>query len=103
MAIPQVIPLSAIAAQSVNVVVSQQVMRLDIRQRATGLFIDISCRDTPVLCGVMCRDRTWIVRDGYFGLPGDFAFLDLEGTSDPSCDGLGGRYVLTYREGQNVA
>lgn len=103
MATPQVIPLSAIAAQSVNVVVSQQVLRLDIRQRSTGLFIDVWCNGVQVLCGVLCRDRTWIVRDGYFGLPGDFAFLDVEGTSDPSYDGLGARYVLTYVEGQDAA
>ncbi|MBV1834637.1 phage baseplate plug family protein [Novacetimonas pomaceti] len=95
----QQIPLVATAAQSLNVVLSQQLVRLDLRQRATGLFMDVWCNGTRVLCGVACLDRNPVVRDACFGVPGDLMFVDQQGTSDPSWDGLGTRYLLLWDDG----
>ncbi|GBR56518.1 phage baseplate plug family protein [Gluconobacter sphaericus] len=99
---PVVIPLSAVASQTVLVPLSSQSIQLDIAQLATGLFMNITLNGTLVMAGVLCQDRTWIVRKSYFGLPGDLVFVDTMGTDDPDYSGLGKRYLLYYQEGQNV-
>lgn len=92
------IPLSPVATQVVTVSLSGQRTRLAINQRTTGLYIDVFVNDAPVILGVVCRDRTLIVRDAYLGFLGDLAFEDTAGTSDPSYTGLGTRFVLAYLE-----
>lgn len=96
------IPLSATAYQSINVTLSGRNVRLDIQQRTTGLYMTVWLDGTIVVAGIICQDRNWIVRHPYIGMPGDLAFADTQGTSDPTYDGLGTRYVLIYREGQNA-
>lgn len=100
---PVVIPIVAVAFQSVQVPLSGQQFQLDIQQRSTGLYMTIIMNNSQIISGVLCQDRTWIVRRACYGLPGDFTFVDMQGTNDPSYDGLGSRYVLFYQEGKNAA
>ncbi|GAA3686748.1 MULTISPECIES: phage baseplate plug family protein [Acetobacter] len=102
MADPVVIPLNAVAQQSVQVTLSSQSVQLDIQQRTTGLYMNIWLNGTMIIAGLLCQDRTWIVQKSYFGMPGDMMFADQEGKSDPDYSGLSGRYVLMYQEGVNV-
>ena len=96
------IPLNAVAYQSLSVPLSGHVIRLELQQRGTGLFAAFWCDGAACLSGVLCQNRNWLARKAYYGLPGDFAFVDTEGTADPDYTGLGGRFVLVYEEGRNA-
>ncbi|MBO1325339.1 hypothetical protein K2X14_11630 [Acetobacter sp. TBRC 12305] len=97
-----IIPINAVAYQAIKVPLSGHSVQLDIQQRSTGLYMNITLDGTLIMAGVICQDRTWIVRKAYFGMPGDLAFQDTQGTDDPVYSGLGSRFVLVYVEGQNV-
>lgn len=91
-----VIPLIAVPSQTLSVQLGGQPCRIDIRQRRTGLFVDLYVQDVPVFQGVKALDRNKLVRDGYLDFTGDLGFIDTQGTSDPDFTGLGGRFVLVW-------
>lgn len=94
------IPLRAVPNQSTLVTLGNQAVQLNVRQRRTGLFIDVLVANQPIILGVIGRDRNLIVRSVYLGFVGDLSFLDSQGTTDPVYSGLGpgGRYALAYLE-----
>lgn len=69
---------------------------INIYQRSTGLYLDLSLSGTAVLNGVVGRDRTLIVINSYLGFVGDLVWVDTLGTSDPSYNGLGSEWLLVY-------
>jgi hypothetical protein len=91
-----IIPLSPAPAQTVTTTIGDQRIRLNVRTRAFGLFVDIYVNDVLVLGGILARNLNRLVRSAYLGFIGDLFFFDTQGTSDPSFDGLGGRFVLIY-------
>jgi hypothetical protein len=91
-----VVPLDAVPNQSFNVTLSGQSCTLRIAQKTTGMFIDVLVANALIIGGVLCLDRTWIVRDTYLGFAGDLFFADTQGTTDPTYTGLGSRYLLIY-------
>ena len=93
-----VIPLVAVPSQTLTTMLGQTPVRLRIRQRRTGLFVDVLSQDVPVIEGVKALDRTKIVRAAYRGFPGDLFFVDTQGTTDPAYDGLGTRYLLLWQK-----
>lgn len=93
------VPLAAAPAQLLKVSLTSTSVQVQLRQRSTGLYLDL-WQDKARLCsGILCQDRTWLVRDKALGLPGDFTFMDTEGTQDPDYTQLGTRYRLLYRAG----
>lgn len=93
-----VIPLNAVPSQTLDTVLNGQPVTINIYQKVNGLYCDLVCT-TMVnggLFGVICENLNRIVRDLYLGFLGDIAFFDTQGTSDPTFDGLGGRYQLAY-------
>lgn len=94
----QIIPLAAIASQTLKVVLAQQSCVLNIYQKSTGLFMDVILEGETILAGVLCRDRVRCVRQGYLGFSGDLAFMDTQGAEDAYFQGLGSRWVLMYLE-----
>ena len=70
--------------------------QIDVRQRRTGLFLDLYVAGNLVIAGALCQDRNPVVRSVYLGFAGDLAFIDTQGTDDPSYTGLGSRWVLAY-------
>lgn len=88
------IPISATPAQTLSIQIGQKSCRISIYQKRTGLFIDLAVNDAPVLSGVLCLDRVWLVRNAYLGFPGDLTFIDTQGTSNPDYTGLGARFKL---------
>lgn len=101
----QTIPLSAVPSQSLSVLLGGQKVEMTLRQRSTGLYADISLNGKQILAGILCQDRTRIVRRAYLGMKGDLVFVDQQGKtdSDPTYDGLGSRYVLYWIEpGENI-
>lgn len=96
------VPLAVTPAQLLKVALSSSVVQVQLRQRSTGLYLDLWQDKTRLCSGVLCQDRTWLVRDKALGLPGDFTFMDTEGTQDPDYTQLGTRYRLFYRAGWNM-
>jgi hypothetical protein len=93
-----IIPLTAVPAQTVEVILVQQSCRITVRQKSTGMYLDLYKSGALLIGGVICQDRNRIVRDAYFGFIGDLCFLDNEGREDPVFTGLGVRFSLAYLE-----
>ena len=92
----QIIPLSDVPSQTISVQLGGQSCRINIKQKRTGLYIDLYRNDVLIVGGVLARDWTKIVRDSYLGFIGDLCFNDTQGSEDPSYPGIGSRYVLCY-------
>ena len=91
------IPLAAVPSQELSIQLGQKSCRIAVYQKRTGLFVDVRVNDRLVVAGALCRDRVWLVRGSYLGFPGDLAFFDTQGTSDPDYTGLGSRFVLVWQ------
>lgn len=94
-----VIPIRAIQAQSLNVIINGALIRIDLYQRSTGLYLDLWQNSIKTVAGAICQNMNPILHAPYLGLGGDLFFLDLQGSSDPTFDGLGSRYILIYADG----
>lgn len=90
------IPLVATPSQVLTVQLGNQSCRISVRQRRTGLFVDLYVQDRPIVLGVKALDRTKLVREDYLDFIGDLFFVDTQGKSDPSYDGLAARYVFIW-------
>ena len=92
----QIVPIQALPNQILSVSLAGQACQLQIVQKSTGLFMNVSVNNAQIIGGVICQDRNRIVRDAYLGFIGDFAFLDTQGKDDPFYTGLGARWLLAY-------
>jgi hypothetical protein len=93
-----VIPLQPVPAQQIAVDLGNQPCTVTVYQKLSGLYMDLAVNDDPIVTGVICENKNRIVRSAYLGFTGDFIFVDSQGSSDPTFDGLGSRYTLTYLE-----
>lgn len=91
-----VVPLVATKNQSLTVYLGGQSVRIDVQQRRTGVYLNIYLNDVRKVAGALALTNTYIVRADYLGLPGDFAFIDLQGSDDPNYAGFGSRWFLVY-------
>lgn len=96
------IPLQGVPSQSLSVVLGGQSCQINVYQRATGLFLDLFVNNAPIILAALCLDRVRLVRTTYQGFVGDLAFADSLGTSDPSYEGLDGRFQLLYLEASDL-
>lgn len=92
------IPLVAVPSQSLSVQLGQQSCRINVRQRRTGVFLDLYVQDVPIALGAKAIDRKYLVRAAYTGFVGDLFFVDTQGTDNPSYEGLGSRWQLAWDE-----
>lgn len=67
-----------------------------------GLFADVVYDGIPIANGRLCLDRTDINPARYNGLSKGLFFVDLQGTSDPTFDGFGTRFMLCYGDPEDV-
>lgn len=93
-----IIPLNPVPAQTLTAQLDGQPTRIDVLQKATGIFLNLYVNDVAIITGVICQDANRIVRDAYLGFIGDLAFYDTQGDADPYYTGLGSRWVLAYLE-----
>lgn len=91
-----IIPLAAVPSQTITTTIADQRIRLNVRQRALGLFVDIFVNDTLLLGGVLARNANRLVRSAYLGFVGDLYFFDTQGREDPDWTGVGSRFLLVY-------
>lgn len=92
----QEIALQPVPSQTLSVSLSNQACQLNIKQGATGLYMDVLVNNAIIVSGVLCENINRIVRDLYLGFAGDFVFVDNQGDTDPYYTGLGDRYSLIY-------
>lgn len=98
-----VVPTVATPSQALTVLLGGQSCSIKIFQKSTGMYLNLSVSDTPIVSGAICLDGVRIVRDAYLGFVGDLAFFDTQGDNDPTYDGLGVRYFLIYLEASDIA
>jgi hypothetical protein len=91
-----VIPLSPVPSQTLAIALGNQNCTIKVYTRATGLFLDLYVSNQPIALGVICLDRNIMVRAAYLGFRGELSFIDSQGASDPTHDGLGSRYNLVW-------
>ena len=92
----QEIPLQPIPSQSTKVVLGGQNCQLLVYQKPEGVFIDVNADGVDMVVGVIARDAVPLVCREYAGFVGNLLFIDTQGSSDPSYDGLGSRFSLVY-------
>lgn len=98
----QTVPLQATPNQTMAVLLGNQNCRINVYQTSYGLFFDLYSNGSRIVVGVKCQNANRIVRYAYLGFVGDFAFYDTQGSSDPSYQGLGGRFQLVYIEQSDI-
>jgi hypothetical protein len=60
------------------------------------IYCDLTVNGQPVWFGVPCLGGVSLKSEAYLGFIGDLIFTDLQGTGDPTFDGLGSRFPLLY-------
>ena len=92
----QIYPVQAVPSQTLNILPNGQSVTLYIYQKSTGLFMDVFLSGALLIAGIRCAYNTYCIRETYWGLVGDFVWLDMQGTSDPYYTSLGSRFLLCY-------
>lgn len=95
----QVIPLSAVPAQTLSIVLAGQNCNISVYTLTTGLYFDLEADGVSICRTMVCRDLARLLLDrGYRGFVGDFVFVDTQGDDDPDYTGLGTRFLLLYND-----
>lgn len=90
------IPLLSVKSQLLSVQLGGQSCQIKIAHRTFGMYVDLYVNQSLIIGGVLALNDNRIVRSKYLGFLGDLYFHDRHGTSNPSYDGLGSRFVLLY-------
>lgn len=105
----QQVPLAAVAAQTLSIILGGQNCQLAIYQKTTGLYLDLSVGGVPILNTMICRNAEQLLIDRtYLGFVGDLMFIDTQADTlfdgtDPQYEGLGAQYQLIYLTGAELA
>jgi hypothetical protein len=101
----QIIPIADTFSQTISVQLAGQNCTINLYQKSTGFYCDLSVNGSLLIGGVICQNLNRIVRSLYLGFIGDLCFVDTQGSFtlpstglDPSSPGLGTRYVFCYIE-----
>jgi hypothetical protein len=100
----QIVPLTAVPSQSLTVLLNGQTCAINVYQKSTGLFFDLSVQGvtnpltgmSQLVTAMLCLNGVGLVREAYLGFIGQLVFVDTQGDTDPYYTGLGSRYILTY-------
>lgn len=93
------VPTLVTPAQSLTTTLAGQSVRLDIMQKAFGLFTDVYVNGALVIGGVKAEADNPVVRSAYLGFLGDLYFHDIRNAGDgaqPSFEELGSRFALLF-------
>ena len=92
-----IIPIDSIPSQTFQVQLGNQNCSINIYQKSTGLYFDLIVNNNQCVKTMICLNLVGLVREAYQGLVGQLFFFDTQGTSDPTYDGLGTRFLLIYK------
>jgi hypothetical protein len=99
----QQVPLTAVASQTLSIVLNGQAAQIAVYTLSTGLYFDLLDDGVPIVTTRIARDKTRLLLNAqYQGFVGDFCFVDTQGSNDPTFDGLGARYQLIYLEAADL-
>lgn len=91
------IPTIATAAQSLTTTLAGQGVKIDMAQKATGLFADVFVNDALIVGGVLVQNDNPLIRSQYLGFAGELFFHDTQGgLGDVSFTDLAGRVSLLF-------
>jgi len=99
----QNIPLQPVPTQATKVVLGGQNVQLLIYQKPQGVFVDINADGVDIVVGIIARDAVPLMCRDYMGFIGNLLFVDTQGNSDPTYDGLGSRFSLVYLTAEEYA
>jgi hypothetical protein len=99
----QNIPLQPVPTQATKVVLGGQNVQLLIYQKPQGVFVDINADGVDIVVGIIARDAVPLMCRNYMGFIGNLLFVDTQGSSDPTYDGLGSRFSLVYLTAEEYA
>lgn len=93
------IPLQPVTNQTLAVTLARQSAQITLRQMGGVVYFSLTAGGVSIVRTRACRDRQRILLDArYQPFVGDFAFVDVQGRSDPTFAGLGSRFLLFYIE-----
>lgn len=92
----RIIPLQAVPAQTLSVLLAAQNCQISVFQKGSRVYMTLSVNNTLILSTVICRNRVKIVRYAYLGFIGDLVFIDKQGDADPDYTGFNTRFKLVY-------
>lgn len=90
------VPLQAVPSQQLQIVLGGQNCQIAVYLIGAALFVDLNSNNTDISTAVLALNGIVLVPTVYFGFEGNLVFVDTQGTSDPTYDGLGSRYQLMY-------
>jgi hypothetical protein len=93
----QIVPTTAVAAQTFSVQLNNQNCTINLYQKSTGLYFDLILNNATIVQTMICLNLVGLIREAYLGFEGQLFFFDTQGTQDPTYDGLGSRYQLIYQ------
>jgi hypothetical protein len=99
----QIIPLQTVPSQTVSITLNNQICQINVYQKSGTIYVDLYVDLILVIGGVACWNNNVIVRSGYLGFDGDLAFIDTQGSLDPTYPGIGDRFFLAYFTKAEVA
>lgn len=90
------ITLSALPAQTFQVVLDDQQCRITLYQRGRRMYLDLDVDDEAVCRGAICQNRASVVPFPTLNFLGSLHFWDTLGDEPPRYDLLGTRFLLLY-------
>lgn len=98
----QTISIEPKKSQSLSITLAGQLCIIRLIQRESFIYMDLTVNGNPIMQGVPCLYGNKMVGYAYLGFKGDMVFIDNDGQSDPSYEGLGSRYILHYIEESEI-
>lgn len=90
------IPLQAIPAQELQIILGGQNCTIRLYWRFWKLFADLLVGAETVFAGAMCQNCQWINQSPSLPFSGGLIFVDALGDASPRWDGLGERWSLLW-------
>lgn len=97
------IPLQPVPSQQLQIVLGGQNCQIAVYMLGTHIFVDLNVNGADISIAVIARDGISLVPTAYLGFVGNLIFVDTQGSSDPTFDGLGLRYQLLYVTAADLA
>lgn len=90
------VPLQSVPSQQLQIVLGGQNCQIAVYLLGAFLFVDVNVNGADISTAVLAMNMVPLVPTVYLGFAGNLVFLDTQGNSDPTYDGLGARYQLLY-------
>lgn len=90
------VPIIAVPAQKVAVILDNQDCVLRLYQRGAYLFCDLEADGVQAWQGFICQNRVNLKQYDYLPFRGGLYFVDHEAQEPPHFSGLGDRFALLF-------